>query len=249
MSQLKTEVEANFQKFSLSYQQSAQATSLALQAHQDTYYAESYQRIVTLQAWRAELLERTISKDSLLFFLEAQNDALTSHVHARSGAWRSALQSLRSCIENTLFSLYYKDHPAELRLWLEGKHRLAYSEMADYFEKHPSLLKIKREMAGRDLLDEQYSTLSRAVHASAASFRMSVEGVGPQLWSAEVARLGKWSSNEGAVLVGINRLLMALFREELQKTRLPNLRKAISLIFPLKHHGKIKSALGVSLYS
>src|SRR5437870_9984913 len=99
---LEAEVEANFQKFRTSNKAALLATTAALESQANKFF-KSYRRIVSLQAWRSELLETAISSGSLSFFLEAQNDALTSHALAGCGSWRSSLQALRSCIENVLF--------------------------------------------------------------------------------------------------------------------------------------------------
>ena len=71
---------------------------------------------LTIPTQNALVLEPRMTADSLAFFLEAQNDALVSHVFGNLGSWRSALKALRSCIENVAFCLYYKDHPVELHL-------------------------------------------------------------------------------------------------------------------------------------
>src|SRR5688500_10294917 len=93
------EVDKNFKKFSNKYSQERNRVSKNLESSEETFKV-SYRRIVSLQSWRSVLLENKISADSLGFFLEAQNDALVSHTHARVGAWRSSLKALRSCVEN-----------------------------------------------------------------------------------------------------------------------------------------------------
>lgn len=246
MSQLEKEIEENFATFSKNYWQSAQDTVASL-ASRKAKYLDSYKRIVTLQAWRSELLERRLSVESFAFFLEAQNDALTSHVLARFGSWRSSLKSLRSCIENALSCLYYMDHPVELELWDDGRNRLTFSNLEGYFRAHPRLKGIPKQATGMDELSEEYSTLSRAVHGSAKTFRMSGEGIGLQLWSNEPARLGMWGTREKATMLGLNRLLMTLFRDQLQGNRVPNLRKALSLIVPEKNHAGVKNDLGINI--
>ena len=115
MSLLLKETETNFKNFDTAWRADMARVATEL-AKKDTIFLTSYRRIVSLQAWRT-FLELRISADSLAFFLEAQNDALTSHVFASLGSWRSALKALRSCIENVAFCLYYKDHPVEFRLW------------------------------------------------------------------------------------------------------------------------------------
>lgn len=115
---LREEIEANYRRFESDWKQSL-SNSIAItgELELDPTFLESYYRLTTLQAWRAGLLEALLPKESYYFYLEAQNDALVSHIQARSGSWRSALKSLRSVIENVLFALYYMDHPVELSLW------------------------------------------------------------------------------------------------------------------------------------
>jgi hypothetical protein len=242
------EVEENYSRFAVSLRDSAQQTAKDLESNRDKYL-ESYRRLTSLQAWRSELLETTMSPGGLGFFLEAQNDALTSHALATFGAWRSALKSLRSCIENTLLCLYYMDHPVELRLWENGQHKPGFTAMDAYFVAHPALSGIPVAITGLEVLREEYATLSRAVHATGKTFRMSIDGVGPQLWSSEVSRLGAWSTREKATVSGLNCLLMCLFREHLEGSRVPNLRKAISLSIQSRKLAEIKRVLGITLFS
>ena len=247
MKQFEDEVEENFVKFCKSCKDAASATANALSGRREKYL-ESYRRLVSLQAWRVELLERVLSPDSLAFFLEAQNDALTSHVLARAGVWRSALKALRSCIENVMFSMYYKDHPVELQLWHDGSHKLNYSELAAYFAAHPAFVGVPPQRSGLDRLTAEFSTLSRAVHGSAKSFRMSIEGIGVQLWSDEAAKLGAWATREQQVLTGVNRLLMTLYRDQLQGAQHPSVRKAISLVVPDDKQAEVKRDFGITLF-
>src|SRR5215213_4616852 len=122
MSLIRLEIEANFERFTQSWKSDLPRVMASLDTHSATFL-ESYSRLVSMNAWRSNILEDRISTGSLEFFAEALNDALVSHVFARIGSWRSALISLRSCIENTCYCLFYKDHPVELRLWEGGTHR------------------------------------------------------------------------------------------------------------------------------
>ncbi len=248
MKDFEAEVAANFQKFGPAFKKSILASFTSLEK-QSEKFLESYRTIVSLQAWRSTLLEPTISTGSMAFFLEAQNDALTSHALARVGAWRSALMSLRSCLENTFYCLYYKDHPIELQKWDESDHKLTFAELQTYFQGHPTLASLPNGADGLNLIANEYSTLSRAVHGSAKSFRMTVEGVGVKLVTSDVAALNQWRKRELQVITAINRLLMGLFRERLQGTALPGLRKAISLVFPNSRHADIKTQFGITLFS
>lgn len=247
MSFLKREIERNFLDFSARSQTLLTQTIDSL-AGESEKFLESYTRLVSLQAWRMELLERTISPEALRFFFEAQNDALVSHFLARQGCWRSALKSLRSCIENTMQCLYYKDHPVELELWQLGNHRLGRSALQAYLEAHPKIREIKpQKVTGLEFLAQEYGTLSRAVHASAKGFRMTVDADVVQLCSDDRASLGKWLTREKSVLISINLLLIAMYKPELEAGRLSGLRESIALAIPQSYYRDIKSAYGVNL--
>jgi hypothetical protein len=240
------EVDENFATFSAGWPAEREASVTVLGSQVDKYKS-SYRRLVSLQAWRSSLLEQSLSPESLAFFLEAQNDGLVSHVLARSGSWRAALKALRSLIENTCFCLYYMDHPVELELWLSGAHRIGFRALSDYFEHHPRIGGVSPADSGIDVLRNEYSTLSKAVHASASGFRMTSGMSTTQLWSADPARLGAWLTREGQVLLGVNLLLMAVFRERIAGTALPQLRYAISLAVGASRYTRLKTLHGVSL--
>ena len=135
---MNAEVEKNFDCFTERWKKEFPRTIAKLDKHR-AVYLQSYIRIASMNAWRANVFAETISVGSLEFFAEAINDALVSHIWARFGSWRSALMSLRSCIENTCYSLYYKDHPVELRLWESGKHRPSFAEIHSYLASHPDI--------------------------------------------------------------------------------------------------------------
>ncbi|HEU0054632.1 MAG TPA: hypothetical protein VFQ39_15705 [Longimicrobium sp.] len=245
MDALKREVDANFVRFTDSW--TTELSSVIKEIDTDNgKFVESYRRLVSLQAWKSELLERALGSGALSFFTEAQNDGLSSHVLARVGAWRSALKSLRSCIENTMAAMYYKDHPIELRLWEQGKHKVGFTELSGYFEKHPDVSGTDRTVTGLDILEKEYGTLSRAVHGSATSFRMT-SGDKTLLWSPDRAKLGAWSTRESQVIRGVNLLCLSLFKDEVSGVRHSNLRKAISLAIPLSLHTRIRTSLGIAL--
>jgi len=242
MSLLLSETEANFKRFDTDWRADLEAVSAELARNNETYLA-SYRRIVSLQAWRT-FLETRISDDSLAFFLEAQNDALTSHVFASLGSWRSALKALRGCIDNVLYCLYYKDHPVELRLWHEGKHKLAFAEHFAYLDAHPDRVVVP-QIDAMPTLRSEYATLSKAVHASAKSFRMTNDIKETQLWSEAAEQLGKWQTREQIVIEHINYCLLALFRRELEGAAAPTLRDAIGLAIPASRFADIKNHMKV----
>lgn len=241
---LEQEIRANFETFTKNSSAEAQKAAAALEAQKDQF-AQSYTRITSLQAWRVEILESKMSKGALGFLLEAQNDALLSHLFARLGVWRSALQALRSVVENVLQALFYMDHPVELRLWDAGKHRLTFQELHAYFKDHPDLKGPASTVAGLQTLHAEYATLSRAVHGSAAGFRMTAAGGGPKFFKADPPELGKWVSREKAVITAVNMLLVALFKDDLSGTRALPLRRVLQLALPASRKASAKATLGV----
>lgn len=241
------EVESNYASFSARWPKEL-ATVRSSLAKSPAGFLSSYQRLVSIQAWRTDLLENLIAPRSLAFFLEAQNDALASHVLAQCGAWRSALQSLRNCIEDALRCLYYKDHPVELELWHAGEHNIAVRGLMEYFGRHPLVSALPAKVNGLSGLAREYRTLSLAVHGGVA-FRMTGACSATQLWSSDKRALGKWSTRERCVLTGINLLLLSLFSASLKGTARPGLRRAISLAIPGARHSDIKARLGVTLFT
>jgi hypothetical protein len=245
---LSREIDHNYKAFAAAWHSEMTRVYAAMET-EDTRFLGCYKRLVSLQAWRTELLEALISEGALRFFLEAQNDGLVSLVLARLGSHRAALQSLRSCLENVLFATFYMDHPVELRLWEKGKHRLGFKELESYFQSHPDLIGVDLASQVFQELSTEYSTLSRAVHGSAVSFRMNAAETGTHLWSDERARIGKYATRQSHAIAAINLLLLLLFRSHLQGAARLNLRKVISYAIPQALHKKIKTASEVSLLS
>lgn len=242
MSQFTDEIEAQRKRFDGRWPTELATARTAMDG--SAAFVESYRLIVTFQAWRVELLEKIESSQALAFLVEAQNDLLTSHVQAGMGIWRSALKALRSCIENTLFYLYYKDHPVELVLWTSGQHRLATKDLYAYFEKHP-LIHPTAWTEIKAAIEDEYSTLSKAVHGG-LMFRMTGPG-GMRISSSDVSRLGMWSTRQKHVVRILNRLLLSLYSSNLQGAAFPNLRRACGLAIPRNQFEKIKRETGVQL--
>lgn len=210
-------------------------------------FSASYRRLVSMQAWRTELLENGNIATGAEFFREAQNDALVSHALARQGAWRVSLMALRSCIENTLFCLFYNDHPVELDLWRAGEHRLGFSETINYLSNHPKFRDLPETFTGISGLKSEYSTLSKAVHASSKLFRVTKKGEIEGLNIATKQDLGGWKTREKSCLVNINLILLTFFREDLHGAANINLRKAVSLVIGSSKHEEIYKKLGIKL--
>src|SRR5437764_4838143 len=127
MSQLENEIDANQSSFFKDWTRQAEKNWKTLRSIE--VYKDSYRRICALQAVKTHLVMPLYSNSSAAFFLEAHNDALVSHVGASIGAWRSSLQALRSCVENSLCAIYYNDHPIELELWVAGRFTIGFSEL------------------------------------------------------------------------------------------------------------------------
>ena len=244
MSLLQKETEENFRLFDGDWRKEMGHVANGLADQSDLYLA-SYQRLVSLQSWRA-FLESRISEESLAFFLEAQNDALTSHVFANLGTWRAALKALRSCIENIAFCLYYKDHPIELRLWSNGNHKLPISDYLAYLESHPQRVTVA-QVDPVPHLQKEYSTLSKAVHASAKGFRMTNDIKTTLLFSEAKASLNQWESRERVVITHLNLLLLAHYRAQLAGAAESGLREAIGLAVPASLFAEVQTHLAVVL--
>jgi hypothetical protein len=215
----------------------------------DKLYIESYKRMSSLEGWKAFILEKELSKESLSFYIEAQNDVLLSYSLARIGSWRSALHCLRSFIDNLLFCIYYKDHDVEYQLWEEGKHSLPISDYMNYISKHPKINKLDENISGILLLRKEYATLSKAVHASSIIFRMTIIDENyPVIMEPNEIKLKKWINREKRTIKLANLILLSLYSNELEGAKLRDLRKAISLTIPDGMKEDIRLHLKVRLF-
>lgn len=240
------EVDHNFETFFNELPAGVTSAIVSLAAEKEKF-KDSYRHLVSLQAWRTEVLEHLLPPDALKFFIEAHNDGLTSHFLARQGAWRVSLMSLRSCVENTLGGVFYAEHPVELAQWQTGEHRLGFTETMNYLTAHPAFNGISENESGLGLIKGEYGTLSRAVHGSSHLFRMTKAGNISLTNEHSVADLGAWTTREKIVLTGLNLILITFLRQHLQGAAHQNLRKALSLVIPVKRHGSIKQLFGVTL--
>lgn len=245
-SALKEEIEENYSTFETQWP-SEQKDAVAAIASQRKKFVGSYVRISSIQAWRTSVVQDAVDDDSLAFFFEAQNDLLVSHCLARAGSFRQALKALRSAIENVYFTLYYKDHPIELRKWQLGQHKAGFQELHAYLAGHPDIQPHGTQDTGLDTLHEEYSTLSKAVHGSAKSFRMTTNLIDIQLWSKDLASVGKWETRERTVVVALNLLLVHMFHGLLTGSQRSGLREVMGLVLGADRAVKIKTALGVNI--
>ena len=200
-----------------------------------------------MQAWRTSIIEVEHQSGAIDFFKEAHNDALMSHILARQGAWRVALSSLRSCIENTLFGLYYLDHSVEMQLWEAGRHKLGFTEVVNYIIAHPHFHDITENLTGISQIKKEYALLSKAVHGSSEIFRMTKTGEIEGLNIFSEPDLGAWSTRESLTIINLNKILIVFFKNYLQGTANSNLRKSLSIAIPPKYYPDIRRLFGVNL--
>lgn len=237
-------MQHNYSEFEARWNKEWNLTSSALASKPE--YLGAYKLLVSLQAWRSELLEEKLGQKAGQFCLEGQNDLLVSYILARSGQWRSSLQSQRSAIENYLNGLFFMDHRVELELWEKGSYKTQFSELIKYFSSHPKHTDHDGKHYGIDIIKSEYATLSKAVHGSATAFRMTSDD-GPVFFSDNVASLRKWKTRLALVVRGLNLLLISLFREELIGSGKSNLRSSIAYALNSKDQTWLKSELKISI--
>jgi|HubBroStandDraft_6_1064221.scaffolds.fasta_scaffold266160_2 hypothetical protein len=245
MSQLQDEIDVNQVKFFRNWTAQAAKNWKALGAN-DIYKA-SYRRLCAVQAIKTELVVPHYKAGSAAFFFEAHNDTLVSHVNASIGAWRSALQALRSCEENVLAAIYYNDHPVELELWETGKFQISFSDLLKYAEKHPRLSKFGQQLTGVETIHTEYATLSKAVHASAANFRMTDAISNVLLWNVDPVKLSMWATRERRVIEGVSSLMVCLHSTLLQGTALTQLRNVLHFSISSNIRKRLKTVANVTI--
>jgi hypothetical protein len=245
MTPLEQEIDNNRQAFLAGWTAQAQKNWAALGGN--AQFVQSYKRLSTLNALQNTLIAPAFTSGSAAFFLEAQNDALVSHVNAHVGSWRTALQSLRGCIENSLSAIYFSEHPVELELWSKGQFRIGFQELHKYLSKHPRLTGIDANTSGLNDLKTEYETLSKAVHASAANFRMTDGASKVLLWSTDSAKLGSWATREKKVIEAICALMVCLLPAELRGAKNQQLRAMVSFVTRPARRTTFRAKLGVNI--
>lgn len=242
----KDEVAINFDSFMHDWHQQLSAI-ISSSAFGKSKLEACYRRIAVLNSWRLDVLAPILDERVLQFFLEFQNDALQSLVFASAGAWRPALQCLRSGIEDALHCIYYKDHPVEYVLWERGKFRMGFTALAKYLEEHPLIADNTSALGAVIKIKHEYSTLSRAVHGHKL-FRMTVDGTdGTVLFSANSASLGAYHTRQRATISSLSTALAFLFHDQLQGTRHGQLRKAMKPLILVNAATELKQAFGVHI--
>lgn len=241
---MKAELDANFLSFENRWKDQWNAAEANFSP--DDQFRKAYYRLVSMQAWRSEMLEGSVPEEAGQFFLEGQNDLLVAYIAARVGQWRAALQAQRASIESYLNGLYFKDHPVELLLWSQKKFKTHFTENLKYFESHPSLNNLHKRFTGLKIIKDEYATLSLAVHGSAKAFRMTRDN-GPKYFSVDEISKNQWITRNRMLIRGLNLLLLGLYKDEMVGTRKRNLRKSISLSLQAKDKSWVKEVHGVTI--
>jgi hypothetical protein len=245
MTPLEQEIENNHKAFLADWTNQVQKNWGKLSDKEQ--FILSYRRLSCLNALQHTVVLPSHSAASAAFFFEAQNDALVSHVNANVGSWRTALQSLRSCIENVLCSAYYREHPVELELWNAGEFRIGFQNLHKYLMQHPRLSNLTAAVSGLDDLKSEYEILSKAVHASATNFRMTDGASKVLLWSIEDAKLGQWATRERRVIEAVCSLIVCMHSTELQGAKNLQLRGMLSFVIRPGRRNGLKKELGITI--
>ena len=238
------DIAANFVKF----QKKWWDDSVAAHANNNAspQFGSAYQLLAAFNALRENIIAPASAPEPLAFFLEAQNDGLTSLILAELGMWRTSLQSLRSFIESALNGLFFVDHPVELVRWNGGTFRTSFSELSKFFEKHPTLQGVPSSLDGMTLLSGEYAVLSKAVHGSAKAMWMTADGA-VKLATADAAKLGAWNTRFTRVLRGGILLTTAIYKTKLTGAQNLGTRSTIGLAVTAAQKAALKNSLKISL--
>lgn len=208
---------------------------------------ESYSRIAAVNALKVDLINQYFPSDAAQFFFEAHNDAILSHVNASFGCWRPALQSLRSFMENTFSSIYYAEHPVELEKWKNGNFYIQPKDLREYVVEHPKVQKLASSIGLKSLLDTEYATLSKAVHASNSLFRMTSADGKTSIAKPNMADLGKWATRERSTVNLCVTIILSVMRDHLDGAKLPNLRDALGIALNSNCRSALRTHSSISI--
>lgn len=245
MANISTELKSNYEAFSGKLPDTLAVNVKSLRS--EPKLVESYARVAALNAMKVELVDAHFSPSAAQFFFEAHNDTLLSHINASFGSWRPALQSLRSFMENTLAAVYYTDHPVELEKWQQGRFRISPRDLREYVAEHPKVADLAADLKLKSLLDDEYATLSKAVHGSNSLFRMTTSDGKTNIASASKPELGKWSARERATVDLCATVLVSVLSVHLEGAKLPGLRKSMGIALMEKSRKALKKHLKVNI--
>ena len=206
-------------------------------------YTRAYVLLTSLQAWRVFVIEPQYLT-GLDFFIEAQNDCLSSLALSCIGARRSALQNLRSAIENISAFHYFSEHPIEYQLWESGRFRTSFSKFADYMKEHPLLSQYSSNNANIDVFINEYATLSRAVHGYRL-FRMSQSEGDLLLFDPDPIQSSMWFTRFRNVIRAENELLLSYYSSHLEGAAYLPLREILFHCFEESKKQRLTAAFNV----
>ena len=247
MSNLAAELKTNYLKFRANLRKDFAAADKAIDPDGKSFL-DAYQRIASMNAWRADVLVSIIDSGVIGFILEAQNDAISSLAFATVGAWRTSLQCLRSAIENTLMGLYFADHLVEHKLWSMGRYKIGFTALCDYFNSHPAHQGLPNSLDPIPSLKAEYDTLSSAVHGR-APFRMTKDAASTVVCDPSIALRGAYLTRQRETLRCLTLLNLMLFSSHLQGTKQQELRKLLSHMLSNQSKGIIRAHYKVILSS
>jgi hypothetical protein len=223
-------------------EQASASASIRANARITAHYAHA----TAFESWRRNILDPELGV-GLPFWIEAQNDFLLSLIHGGKGVWRSALQALRSFVENAVSSVYFSEHPVEARRFTAGDFRLSWTGSKEYLRSYPGNKDTEFRRKLVDSLAYEYSELSAAVHGSAESFRMTAGQQYPKLCDSTPALLGAWQTRVGKSARAVHLLLLQHFAAQLTGARLPLLRADIAKVLGTSDRATVKRELGIVL--
>ena len=242
---IQDEIDANYLKFFDGWSAGADANFAASKGRKALL--ESHRRLAAFRALRVNLVEKRLSKGAQAFFLEANNDLVTAHVTAHLCAWRASLKFLRSAIENVLYCFYYDVHPIEHRQWESGHFKVGFSASHRFFETHPDVAGLPKAVTGLEQLENEYATLSKAVHASSRLFRMTEGELNILLWKDDIAKLGSWSARERATVQALALLTVCLLADDLKGAKNGPTRDVLQFALTKHVRQQLKTTLSITI--
>ncbi|WP_417819050.1 hypothetical protein [Tritonibacter scottomollicae] len=243
MSNLSPAILANFESFTENLPREISA-KLSLFSG-DEKLAFSYARLSAFNSFKRDLVDKIFSEKSGRFLHEAHSDLLVSHVNASMGAWRAALQALRSFLENSMSAIFYNDHPVELIQWENGCFRVSAKELRNYCGNHPYFTDIKTHFNIQASLDEEYATLSKAVHASNELFRMTDTSGRITIATPNVADLGKWGARQSRSFDVVALMLVTYLRDNMDGAKCLGLKGTLSQVMGSRAKGALLNGVGI----
>lgn len=245
MVNVRAEIKGNYDKFSQHFSDSIVRNISEFKGNEKL--VESYARIAAINALKLDIVKPHFPEGAAHFFFEAHNDSLISHVNASFGSWRPALQALRSFMENTMAAIYYLDHPVEFVKWSAGDFRMSPRELRVYLSEHPRLGKLSTELDLKAALDNEYGTLSKAVHGSNNLFRMTTADGKTNIATPSSADLGKWSARERSAVDLCITSFVGVLSEHLDGAKMQNLRAVLGIAIRSNSRAALKKHMDVSI--